>query len=182
VFFLESGSSLLGDLYGGLSILSIGEEQIQTTFAFAHFNSTLQLPLLSASNDGYISTFQLSTSDWQLFEDEIGSALIPLLVRYEIVTMSYSVTVVFLSRVVDYIRAPVVVEDLRSAELKLFSDFRAPHNEVNLTILQRDNNKILYSGKVEMNAVEFAYEADLGGLSVKQAGEKLRARKDSSNS
>jgi len=100
-------------------------------------------------------------------------------------TSHYHIIVSFNSSIPDYVRAPVVVEDLESHKMRLFSDFRAPHNRVHLKVMRRvtivdsdgrsrkENGEILYDGIAVMNAVEYAYEADLGGLTAQEVRARL---------
>ena len=170
---LESGIGL-GSLHGGVSVMGVGSELVGAVSAQAYHGSWHQLPLQSAASDGYLSRFNYSLSQWANLSDEVGPYSVPLVQSYTVLTRQWRVDVTFTSPPAAFFRAPVAVEDTKSARLRLFSDFRACNNDVQLRVARRrwsgDTSKgeeeavverVVYEGAAAINAVEYAYEAEL---------------------
>ena len=169
---LEARSVGLGSLHGGVSVMGVGSELVGTAFAQAHHGTWHQLPLLWAASDGYLARFNYSVSQWANLSDTAGPYSVPLTQSYELLTRQWRLHVTFVSPASAFFRAPVTVEDVSSGQLRLFSDFRACNNRVQLTVLQRQwvaeadkesevQEELLFEGEVAINAVEYAYEAEL---------------------
>ena len=169
---MEARDIGLGSLHAGVSVMGVGAELVGAMFADAHHGSWYQLPLQSAASDGYLSRFNYSVSHWTNLSDVAGSYTVPLVQSYEIVTRQWLLQVTFTSPPSAFFRAPVTVEDNKDGHMRLFSDFRACNNHVQLKLVRRRwggetgkesemHGQVVYEGPVAINAVEYAYEADL---------------------
>lgn len=89
--------------------------------------------VMSTSNDGDTYTFEVTYLDWQLYTDNMGSALIPLTQIVYIETENYEVEMLFESDLSDYSRF------LAPHENYIFSDFEALGVQARLKVWYRGN-------------------------------------------
>ena len=162
---------LAGRMRAGLMAVGWGDEVVGATYATINSDGIVPLPLLSAASDGPLSAFAPNLSDWTSSSssmaasiDPMGSFTLPLTQSYFISTGTLELT--FTSRSPNlsaYFRAPIVVEDATSAQVRLYSDFRANAVEVHVRLVRKGGEveEVLYDGEAAINAVEYAYEAEL---------------------
>jgi hypothetical protein len=99
-------------------------------------------------------------SQWATFTDVHGSARVPLRQRFRFASDVYEFDVDFHSTVDQYFRAPVSIET--DGKARVFSDFRAVGVNSHVVVVHRASNTTRVDRWVSsMNAVEYAYEADL---------------------
>ena len=169
---LEAKVVGLGTLHGGVSVLGVGDDLVGATFAEVFHGTWYQLPLQSTASDGYLSRFNYTLSQWVNRSDVAGPYSVPLVQSYELLTRDWRLDVTFTSPDTAHFRAPVTVEDSTDGRLRLFSDFRACNNHVQLTLVRRQwaeeagkereaVGQVVFEGRVAINAVEFAYESPL---------------------
>lgn len=159
------GTWILGDIAGSYALIGIGGQSITaSSTAKFHAGSMLEIPVISTTNDQYLSHLNISLSDWQIFKDELGSAELPMTQVYDVSSSSYHLTLTLTARSSNqFFRAPVIVEvpAASSHVLAMFSDFRAVNVDAHVRLVHRQNRSVIYDGPAAMNAVEYAYRAAL---------------------
>ena len=160
----------VGTLRAGLMAVGWGDEIVGAVYATLNSDTAFRLPVLSAASDGFLTAFTPNFSDWTPSSSEpaaaMGSFTLPLTQSYTVTTATLDLTVTSHSPSLSaFFRAPVVTEDATSAQVRLYSDFRANAVDVHVRLARRAaggaSGEVLYEGEARINACEYAYEAQL---------------------
>ena len=165
------GNTPIGTIDGGYSIARLPEkfdqESGQKGFVSSRYstlfhNTSMAFPLHATASHGYFRDYKVTQENWATFEDDMGSASVPLRQIFEFSSEKFEFVLDFNPTLDQYFRAPVEHKGT------IFSDFRAVGARTHVVITDRFDGSTVYDDWIDtLNAVEYAYVAEVNRNTLK---------------